>query len=349
MRAAAFAAVLLASSCTALSHDRDSGPLDVPAFDVPVDVPIDVAPDVPLADCGPAVTDRDVSVLFVVQSLGVVEQSRFASVEAARALPTLLRHHTNGTIRMAGITGDAGPGGLRGSCVIEGRDGVFLSGRERPETSMGPIATLPPGAPVEPFVEEAVAILDDASNDECMNQVLESTARALTPTTVPLELPAHGSVHGDLENAGLVSPGGILLVVFVTDAEDCSWNERVTSSLPDGMVPCLWPDRCCPEVLYPSAARYVPAFRNAAAALGVDVGFALISGLPEADVSLAEWRSRGEPRLCTPITPDIYAGMPWRILETLDAFEPFVTTQPRCDPNYQAIADLVPAIACATE
>ena len=48
--------------------------------------------------------------------------------------------------------------------------------------------------------------------------------------------------------------------------------------------------------------------------------------------------------LCAPGTPEIYAQMPWRILEVLDAFEPFVTTQPRCAPDYEAIADLVPLI-----
>jgi len=296
--------------------------------------------------------DRGVGVLFVIQSFGATFAPRIYAQYAARELFPLLRDRTTGLIRFGAITGDAGPGGIIGNgCAVPGRDGIVLDGGERGEPAPSSILTLAPGDPIEPFLAGTLGLLDDAFDDECVNQVLESTLRAITPSTVPVTLPPHGSVHGDRETAGLVEPGDVLLVVFVTDAEDCSWSEVVLADPPDRRVPfCEAPYRCCPEVLYPSAERYVPAFRAAAEALEVDLAFALISAVPEADVSLAEWRARGAPdtELCGGDTPSIYRDMPWRIFETLDAFEPFVTTQPRCDPDYDAIADVVSNVACAT-
>lgn len=329
--------------CDAQSHERDSDIADMDAG---------MRGHVLARDCGPTRTDRGIGVLFVIQSFGATFGPRIFAQQAARDLVPVLRDRTDGLIRFAAITGDAGPGGIIGNgCSVPGRDGILLDGLQGSETAPSSILTLAPADPIEPFLDGTIGLLDDAFNDECVNQVLESTLRAITPSTVPVTLPAHGSVHGDRETAGLVEPGDVLLVVFVTDAEDCSWSEVVLADPADGRIPfCERTDRCCPEVLYPSAERYVPAFRAAAAALQVDLAFALISAVPEADVSLAEWRARGEPdtELCGGDTPSIYRHMPWRIFETLDAFEPFVTTQPRCDPDYTAIADVVSNVACAT-
>jgi len=343
---AALIAAVGAVSCTS-SHGGDA------AVGERLDAGVDVGRfDVPARDCGGPATGRDVGVLFVMQSFGSSGAPRYQARDASRALLPRLRERTSGTLRFAAITGDSGPGGIRGNgCEIPGRDGVLLDGSERMEPAPSAILTLAPGDPIEPFLDWTIGVLDDAFNDECVNQVLESTLRAITPSTVPVSLPAHGSVHGDRETAGLVEPGDVLLIVFVTDAEDCSWSEVVPANPPDARVPfCEGTARCCPEVLYPSAERYVPAFRAAADALDVDLAFALISAVPEADVSLADWRSRGAPdtEICGFETPSIYRHMPWRIFETLDAFEPFVTTQPRCDPDYDAIADVVSNVACAT-
>ena len=120
-----------------------------------------------------------------------------------------------------------------------------------------------------------------------IEQPLEAALKALLPSDTSVEFIA-GPARGDTDNAGFLREGSLLVLVFVTDEDDCSIQDPARLRPVDagtGPVPPGYDagpprvDICDDlEALFP-LTRYVEALRTIRAPR--DVLFGVISGWPE--------------------------------------------------------------------
>jgi hypothetical protein len=111
-------------------------------------------------------------------------------------------------------------------------------------------------------------------------QPLEATLKALLPNAADIEF-VHGTGHGDTDNAGFLRENSLLVVVVVTDEDDCSMSDYAsfdpqaeTNRMTDPNVFCQnHADR-----LY-DVQRYVDSLRNLRPH-NDNVIFAAIAGVP---------------------------------------------------------------------
>lgn len=197
----------------------------------------------------------------------------------------------------------------------------------------------------EDDIDEAVATLSCLSNvgvNGCgFEQPLESMLMALTPSTSDLRFYGETTGSADTHNAGFLRNDSVLIVVLLTDEEDCSFAD---SALVDGTDPIISGTnlnlRCVlfPELLHP-VSRYVDGLRALRPGRPDAVIFTAITGIPTdlapergstpdyatilADARLEQVQDSSNPNQLRPSCADATRGRadpPRRIVQTAQAF-----------------------------
>jgi hypothetical protein len=231
-------------------------------------------------------------------------------------LPKLLNALTSGdsgdvqfppakSVHVAVTTTDMGAGesaSFLGGCSTWGRDGTFVKpdeygltcevdypgylafeGGPAPVATVETVGCVPLVTPQDP---------SQGGNYGCgFEQPLEASLKALSPADSDVEF-VHGRGHGDRENAGFLRENSLLVVVVVTDEDDCSTSDY---GIFDPQREPNTPNRVnvfChdhADQLF-EVQRYVDALRNLRPH-NDNVIFATISGVPW-EVTKDEYRAK---------------------------------------------------------
>jgi hypothetical protein len=345
-RSIAALVIVLAAGCYR-SHEREPAPVLVDAGCLPV---VEV-------DGGTATTPEKVDLLLLVDnSNSMTEEQESLAV----ALPNIVRALSSGDVDLDGvedfppvgslqvgvITTDMGTGGHRlPTCEdpVFGDDGILKA--EGNTAVAGCAATYPPFARFEPegdvTPEEfaaSVACVSRAGTGGCgFEQPLEAVLKAITPARSPIEFWAPGGIptagHGDGANVGFVRPDSVLVLMVVTDENDCSaadpeiFNPRSATYTGDLNLRCP----TFRSALY-DVARYVDGFLAPRPGTPGRLVYATIAGIPPdlaglpATAILEDARlvERPDPRAPTRLVPSCdvlgrgFAFPPRRLLEVGD-------------------------------
>ncbi len=129
------------------------------------------------------------------------------------------------------VTSDMGSGGFMVPTCHEpdfGDDGIL---RTAGNTSIpGCVASHPAfqeyrddaGADPDAFADDVACVARVGTGGCGFEQPLESTLKALVPSSAPIEFAMATRGHADRENAGFVRPNSILAALVVADEDDCS-------------------------------------------------------------------------------------------------------------------------------
>ncbi len=205
---------------------------------MPIDgtLPLDSAPVDSAADSrlppGPA---NELDVLFVVDNSNSMAEEQ---VSFAEQLPGFIGGLGDRypAVHVGVVTTDMGTGGFLVPTCSEpnfGDDGVL---RAAGNTALsGCEATYPPFLVYDPATDDpdafasSLACVASAGTGGCgFEQPLEAMLKAVTPSTVGATGRFDGTFsmgttgHADLENAGFLGPNADLLLVLLSDEEDCS-------------------------------------------------------------------------------------------------------------------------------
>jgi hypothetical protein len=181
-----------------------------------------------------------IDVLFVLDDSGAIASSQNALLselprfidaistgdldgDGVREIPALL-----GRLHVGVITTDMGTGGFEvATCTGRfGDDGVLLGAGDPSRSGCSP--TYPSffdfgDEPVEPEATEDLACVASVGTAGCgLEQTLEAPLKALTPSTSSLRFEADTVGHADGLNAGFLRSRSALLIVILTNEEDCS-------------------------------------------------------------------------------------------------------------------------------
>ena len=133
------------------------------------------------------------------------------------------------------------------------------------------------------FAADFACVAQVGTNGCGFEQQLESSLKALTPASSPLRFLNNSSGNGEGgPNTGLVRSDSTVLVILISDEEDCSFQD---SSLVDGSDPVVTNTninlRCVtyPELLYP-VSRYVDGLKALRPGNEESVFFSAIVGVP---------------------------------------------------------------------
>ncbi len=219
--------------------DPDAGDPDAGAADAG-------APDGAAPDAGPVVMADTVDLLFMVDTSGsMAEEQASLGAELPRLVTILSTGDRTGdgptsddfrpvtSLHVGVVTSNMGVAGYAiptcGAAPMFGDDGLL---RTVGNTAVaGCSAVYPtfleyvPG--VSPQTPEAFGAdfrcVATAGTYGCgFEQQLESTLKALTPSSSALTFLAGTHGHGDAENAGFLRPDSLLAVLLITDEDDCS-------------------------------------------------------------------------------------------------------------------------------
>jgi hypothetical protein len=241
---------------------------------------------------------EEVDILIVIDTSGSIEEE----LEAIRAqLPRMLNAIVSGadgeasfppasSVHVAVATSDMGLSGVYiDKCEGLGDDGIFVEAQE------GELACAAEYDGYLPYETGASAMATTATvscipltgTEGCgFEQPLEAALKALWPASDPQITFFEGEGHGEGANAGFLRPGSLLVVVIVTDEDDCSpMNPSLFAPLEelaadDPLAQQGLNLRCSqnPERLH-APERYVAGFKG----LRTDndnVIFAVIAGIP---------------------------------------------------------------------
>ncbi|MEM9068353.1 MAG: hypothetical protein AAGE52_07595 [Myxococcota bacterium] len=192
---------------------------------------VDAPPDVP---CVPP--SRAVDLLLVIDN----SRSMAAGQERlAEALPELVRALSTGQ-RMPGgpvsfdpvtdmhigvVTTDLGSGGFLLSGCEESDDGVLITAVDGSAPGTCP-TSLPPfldlGSGIATLQDESVCKVQQGSMGCGFEQPLEAMLKAVTPSTSPTRFLPDDPGNADGANAGFLREDSVLVVLVLTDEEDCS-------------------------------------------------------------------------------------------------------------------------------
>ncbi|MEM9192483.1 MAG: hypothetical protein AAGF12_25135 [Myxococcota bacterium] len=208
---------------------------DAPTDSLPPDALPDATGDGDAGSCTPPPVD----LLMVIDNSNTMEEEQ---MELRNRFPDFVLSLFRGDIdldgtsdvpgiedlRAAVVTTDLGAGGFRvGTCDTEfGDDGVLQTtsgGNDCP-------AMLPSFIQFDPdnvsSQREDFGCLSTPGLDGCgFEQPLEAALKAVTPSTSSLEFFRGTKGQADQANAGFFRPDSLLIVVIVTDEEDCSASE----------------------------------------------------------------------------------------------------------------------------
>ncbi len=277
-------------------------------------------------------------------------------------------------LHVAVVTTDLGSGGSDvPSCGSAAGDDALL--RTRGNTSSAgcmetypPFLTFVPGE-VEPTRFAAdLACVGRVGTAGCgIEQPLEAALEALTPSTSALRFAGGALGHGDRENAGFLRDGSTIVVIALTDEDDCSLadptraDRSTWASGADPNVGCA----ADPAALHP-IARYVDGFRALRADNPDLVVFGAITGVPpdmvtdtarlDYDALLADERMQDRALPGPPPEPWPACDVPGRgralparrITQVAQRLAPNAVVQSICQEDFSAVLDdAIPRYACA--
>ncbi len=274
----------------------DAGPIDAPTDDAPTDAPsVDAPTDVFVPDGGVEVPPIDM--LFVVDNSNsmAVPQARLAE-----AFPDLMLSLATGRvtpespmtfppaedIRVGVISTDMGigPWTVPGGCDAMGDNAVLQQMTFASECG---------GEILPRWLDYQSSMLSQFRTDfGCKAQLglmgcgfeqqLEGMLKAITPSTSPLQF--HGPTlemstvgQADGPNAEFLRDGAVLVVVIVTDEEDCSTADLELFNPDTTEYPGDLNSRC---ITHSTALRPIGRYADALADLGRRVVFAPLIGMP---------------------------------------------------------------------
>lgn len=178
---------------------------------------------------------ESVDILLVVDSSGsIAEESEALKAELPRMLNAIVTGSAEDTsfppassVHVAVVTSDMGSGGAEGidRCFGLGDDGVFVTPGEAGVTCdvAYPGYLAYDGGPAAIATVETVSCVPLTGSEGCGYEMpLEAGLKALWPASDPGVTFLEGSGHGEGENAGFLRPDSLLVVVVVTDEDDCS-------------------------------------------------------------------------------------------------------------------------------
>lgn len=304
--------IISASGCY-LSHERPDEPPP----------PVDAGCVEFIEVDGEVVTNESVDLLFMVDnSNSMTEEQAALAVE----LPNLVRAITSGDVDLDGtpdfapvgslqigvVTSDMGVGGFRvPTCAGSdfGDDGIL-----RTEATLGRCDARYPSflsfdatgtRTIEDFASDAACLTTTGTGGCGFEQQLEAFLKAITPTDSPIEFHRGTSGHGTGANAGFIRDDSILVVIVVTDENDCSALDpevfNPSSSVYSGDLNL----RCFsfPGALHP-VDRYVDGLMALRPRVPGRLVFGTIVGIPR-DLTRADAdRILSDPRLVERIDPD---------------------------------------------
>ncbi len=233
-----------------------------------------VASDLPLYDPTPDMPCRRVAIpnldlLLVVDNSNSMGEEQD---ELAEQLPALIAEITADTaefeslesVHVGVVSTDMGTGGFEMSTCVEpefGDDGILIGSSRGPDCTVTAPSFLDfvPGRDDAALLGADAACLARLGTGGCgYEQQFEATLKALTPASSDLRFFDETVGHGDGVNAGFLRPDSLLVVLFLTDENDCSVSD---SELLDRTSPRFTPDlnlRCFrhPGAVHP-VDRYV--------------------------------------------------------------------------------------------
>ena len=216
------------------------------------------------------ITAEEVDLLIMMDNSNSMREEQLSLIGA---LPELVRALSSGDVDFDGVedftpvgslhlgvvTADMGTGGfVVPTCARAdfGDDGVL---RTQGNTDVsGCAATYPsflefePGAGTSPetFAAESGCLLAAGIEGCGFEQQLEAVLKALTPSSSSIRFFRNTTGHGDGSNAGFLRPDSVLVVLVVTDENDCSARD--------------------PELFNPSSATYGSTDLNLRCAVHLD-------------------------------------------------------------------------------
>lgn len=299
-------------------------------------------------DSGPPPTVDKVDLLLVIDNSGSTTEEQ-ASLKAE--LPALVRALAEGRspdgttfspvedLRVGVVTSDMGTGGFAIPTCGEpnfGDDGILQrtsdgAGCDPIPADASPYLSLEPATgDLAAFTEDLRCLADRGTSGCGFEQQLDAMLKAVTPEASPIRFVMDSTGHADGLNEDFVRPDSLLIVVMLTDEDDCSASDpRIFDRNNDSFTPDL-NLRCWRhgEAVHPSR-RYVDGL------LAVHpperIIFHLIAGIPvdlsAPDGERTDYRTLiGDPSVRDP-----------RMVETLDPDNPSQLT-PSCNVPGRGVA-----------
>jgi hypothetical protein len=195
--------------------------------------------------------------------------------------------HPQADMHVGVISTDMGISGLTESTVCSslGDDGILRKPTNCGTDPLNYLVYAPDaGTSVDAF-EAAAACQVRLGTDGCgLEQPLESTLKALTPSSAPTRFDLDAAGQADGPNAGFLRDDALLVIVEVTDEDDCSFpSSSVGFTLyyggPYGDAGLNYRCQARPEALYP-IDRYTETLPKLRANAVGGVLFAVIAGVP---------------------------------------------------------------------
>lgn len=287
--------------------------------------------DLVYEDGGPAAVES-VDLLLMVDNSNSMDEEQ---ASLAVALPNLIRGITSGDVDLDGdvdfapvgslhlgvVTADMGTGGFAIPTCSEsnfGEDGVLrtVSGstaRECAGTFPAFLEYDPTGpVTVEEFAARAACATTTGTGGCGFEQQLDAVLKAVTSAAAPITFASGTTGHADGANGGFLRDDSILVVMVVTDENDCSavdpelFNPSSSIYTGDLNVRCF----AHPVALHP-IERYVDGLLSLRSAQPDRFVFATIVGIPRdlsgmsAEVILTDRRlvERVDPGMTTRLVP----------------------------------------------
>ena len=248
---------------------------------------------------------ENVDLLFMMDNSGSMSQEQVA---IAREIPNLVRVLASGDINDDGeqdfppvvslnvgiISSDMGTGGVvvRGACERDpnfGDDGVL---RNQGNVAIsGCAATYDPnflnfrpadGGDPNAFAADVECLAVLGTNGCGFEQQLEAVLKAVTPSTSPITFGMGTVGHADGQNRGFLRDDSLLVVLMITDEDDCSALDPDVYNRMSTRYPAPELNLRCFQ--YPEAVQPVERYTQGLLATRADPDlliFAAITGIPE--------------------------------------------------------------------
>ncbi len=285
----------------------DTGPAPVDATPDTV-MPDTAMPDTAMPDTTPPDTSapdttppepvcrsRPIDVVVVVDNTGSMTEEQLALKES---FPGLVRGLLTGTREVGGevlfdptsvhigvLTTDLGAEVDLPTCEEPGDNGVFVNSyRDRfpppeCEPSYPRFLSFDPSDGVFGVAQDFTCVASVGTGGCGVEQPLESALKALTPRGSDVD------GHGDTIHAGFLRDDALLLVIVVTDGDDCSLANTALFAENDSLGNLSTRCERHPEYLHP-IRRFSDGFQELVGARKDDLIFAPLVGIPETLIDL---------------------------------------------------------------
>jgi len=202
----------------------DAGTRDAAVLDSATDGPLSDAPssDAPPTDAPRTRPVQTIVILLVIDDSPAMEEPQARMLEALDPfLQQVASDDVERSVHVGVVTSDMGVGDtMIGTCDEWGRDGALQS-RSGCRNSFAVI-----DRDTEDVSAEALCLANVGSEGCGFEQPLESMLKALTPSNAATRFWGSTVGRADRENAGFLRDDALLVVVLLTNEDDCSAHDR---------------------------------------------------------------------------------------------------------------------------